>query len=103
VEELWRSALEGMSHELKNPADDEERSSDWQQGMRYNTNKEKPYRDHDHWNANGMQDAVHRIPVAVSVLCDPFVVRAFAQHLVINLQDFVIISSLVAGWENVVY
>jgi hypothetical protein len=103
MEELWRFVLEGVSHELKDPANDEKYHCEYQERMRCDTKKEKHYRDHNHWNADRMQETVHRVPVTFCILRDPFVVRSFSYHWGANLQGLAIISNFMAGGKIVVY
>src|SRR5438132_7423783 len=75
VKELRRLALERMADELKHPTGDEEHERRAPQ-----TDREQCERDHDHWNPDGVAEAVHRILVARRISRDPLLGGAAAEH-----------------------
>ena len=80
MEELRRLAFERMTDELEDPSDEEQRQRIPPEPMHEDAGHEKRNRKQNGWNAERVADPVHRIPMTGSVLFDPLLVCASAQH-----------------------
>jgi len=80
VEEFRRLAFEGVSDELKEPSDQEQSQAINPQPVHEDAGDKHRQGEKNRGNAEGMADAVHRISMARSVLRDPLLVSASAQH-----------------------
>lgn len=80
MEELRRLALEGMADELENPTDQEQSQPIQPQAVEEDAGYKNGDRKQDGRNAQGVTDAIHRMPMTGAVLRDPLLVAASAQH-----------------------
>ena len=80
MKEFRRLTLEGMADELKNPSQDEQTRRIQPQLVNENAGDKKWQRKQDSRNAQGVTDSVHRMLMTGTILRDPLLVSASAQH-----------------------
>ena len=80
MEEFGRLALEGMADELENPSDEEQRQRVRPQAVVEDAEYKKWDREQDGRNAQRVTHAVHGVLMTGTVLRDPLLVGASAQH-----------------------
>ena len=80
MEEFRRFALEGVTDELENPSDQEHSKRERPQAMEEDAGYKKRDREQNGRNAQRVTDAVHRVLMTGTVLRDPLLVGASAQH-----------------------
>jgi len=80
VKEFRWLTLEGMADELKNPSQDEQTRRIQPQLVNENTGDKKWQRKQDSRNTQGVTDPVHRMLMTGTILRDPLLVSASAQH-----------------------
>ena len=80
MEEFRRLALEGVTDELESPSDEEQSQRIHPQPVEEDAGYKKWDREQDGRNAQRVTQAVHRVQMTGSVLRDPLLVSASAQH-----------------------
>jgi hypothetical protein len=80
VEEFRRLALEGVADELENPSDEEQSQRVHPQPVEEDADYKKWDREQDGRNPQRVTHAVHRVLMTGTVLRDPLLVVASAQH-----------------------
>ncbi len=80
MEELRRLALKGVADELKNPADEEQRQPIQPQPVEKNAGDKDGARKQNGRDAQRVTHPVHWMLMTGSVLRDPLLVSASAQH-----------------------
>ena len=80
MEEFRRFALEGVADELENPSHEEQSQRVRPQAVVEDADYKKWDREQDGRNAQRVTDAVHRVLMTGTVLRDPLLVAASAQH-----------------------
>lgn len=94
MEKFRRLAFEGMSDELEDPSDDEERQSVEPEAVIEEAGNEDGDRDEDGRNAKRVAGTVDGMLVARRVLGDPFVAGAVAEH---RMDDTTILRQALCG------
>ena len=80
MEEFRRLALEGVADELENPSDEEQSQRVRPQAVEEDADNRKWDRKQDGRNAQRVTHAVHGVLMTGTVLRDPLLVGASAQH-----------------------
>jgi len=80
VEEFRRLALEGVADELENPSDEEQSQRVQPQPVEEDAGDKNWDREQYGRDAQRVTDAVHRMPMTGTILRDPLLVAASAQH-----------------------
>jgi hypothetical protein len=80
VEEFRRLALKGVADELKNPSDKEQRQPIRPKPMEENAGDKNRARKQNGRNAQRVTHPIYRMLMTGSVLRDPLLVSASAQH-----------------------
>ena len=80
MEEFRRLALEDVADELENPSDEEQSQRVRPQAVVEDADYKKWDREQDGRNAQRVTHAVHRMLMTGTVLRDPLLVAASAQH-----------------------
>jgi hypothetical protein len=85
MEEFRRLAFEGVANELEYPSDEEQSQRVSPQTVEEDAGYKKRDREQDRRNAQRVTDAVHRVLMTGTVLRDPLLVGASAQHAEDNI------------------
>lgn len=85
VEKLRRLALKSVPNELEKPSHHKQRHSIQPQPVQENAGDKNWHREQDGRNPQGVTETVYRMPVTGSILRDPLLVAASAQHAEDNI------------------
>ena len=77
---FWRLAFKGVADELENPSQDEQSQRVGPETMEEEAGEKNYEREHNGWDAQSVAGAVHGMLVTGSVLRDPLLAGAVAQH-----------------------
>jgi hypothetical protein len=80
VEEFRRLAFESVPDELENPSEEEQSQRVQPHAVEEDADYKKRDREQDGWDAQRVTYAVHRMLMTGTVLRDPLLVGASAQH-----------------------
>jgi hypothetical protein len=81
VKEFRRLAFEGVTDKLENPSDEEQSQRVHPQAVNEDAGDENWHRKQDGRDAQRVTNAVHRMLMTGSILRDPLLVAASAQHV----------------------